>query len=261
MSFVGTSSVRLHRPGVPRPADGLNGMPAGWSFTGEPPSLGSPGGTVTLVEGATFCVCGRTGDISPAQPHGLFFRDTRLLSRWRLLVDDEAPEPLATMEGEPFATTFVARAQPRSGRADSTLLVLRHRYVGDGMREDVVLRNLAGEAAACQVSLEAGADFADLFEVKEGRVQARGEHTLAAGVDGLRFDRSWRDDRRGARVHADGWTARADGTLTIDVVVPARGEWTSSLLVLPSFDDVETPPRYAVGEPVERAVPSQRLRE
>ena len=236
-------------------------MPAGWSFTGEPPSLGSPGGTVTLVEGATFCVCGRTGDISTAQPHGLFFRDTRLLSRWQLLVDDEAPEPLATMEGEPFATTFVARAQPRSGRADSTLLVLRHRYVGDGMREDLVLRNLAEEPAACRVSMDVGADFADLFEVKESRVQARGEHTLVAGLDGLRFARTWRDDRRGARIHADGWTARSDGTLTIDVVVPARGEWASSLLVLPSFDDVETPPRYAVGEPVERAVPSQRLRE
>jgi hypothetical protein len=105
-------------------------VPVGWTFAGEPPSLGSAGGTVTLVEGAGFCVCGRTGDIHSDQPHGLFFRDTRLLSGWLLLVDDAAPEPLATMEAEPFATTFVARARPRPGRADSTLLVLRRRYVG-----------------------------------------------------------------------------------------------------------------------------------
>jgi glycogen debranching enzyme len=160
-------------------------VPVGWTFAGEPPSLGSLGGTVTLVEGAGFCVCGRTGDIDPEQPHGLFFRDTRLLSRWQLLVDDAPPEPLATMEAEPFATTFVARAQPRAGRADSTLLVLRHRYVGDGMREDLVLRNLAAEPAACTVSVAVGADFADLFEVKESRVQHRGDHRLDAGADGL----------------------------------------------------------------------------
>jgi hypothetical protein len=90
----------------------------------------------------------RTGDIHPDQPHGLFFRDTRLLSRWQLLVDDAPPQPLAMMEAEPFATTFVARARPRAGRADSTLLVQRHRYVGDGMREDLVLRNFDALASA-----------------------------------------------------------------------------------------------------------------
>jgi glycogen debranching enzyme len=236
-------------------------VPVGWTFAGEPPSLGSAGGTVTLVEGAGFCVCGRTGDIDPDQPHGLFFRDTRLLSRWQLLVDDAPPEPLATMEAEPFATTFVARAQPRAGRADSTLLVLRHRYVGDGMREDLVLRNLAAEPAACTVSLAVGADFADLFEVKESRVRSRGEHRLDAGADGLRFERTWRGDARGARVHAAGWTANADGTLTVDVVVPARGEWRSCLQVQPSLEGVELPSRYRCDEPVERTVPSQRLRE
>jgi hypothetical protein len=172
----------------------------------------------------------------------LFFQDTRLLSRWQLLIDDLPAEPLATMEGEPFATTFVARAQPWAGRADSTLLPLRHRYVGDGMREDLILRNLAGEPAACIVSVSVGADFADLFEVKESRVQSRGEHLLVAGADGLRFERHWRDDVRGARVYGDGWTARVDGTLMIDVV-PARGEWSGCLQVHPTLDGVESPPR------------------
>ena len=52
-----------------------------------------------------------------------------------------------------------------------------------------------------------------------------------------------------------------DGTLTIDVVVPARGEWSGCLQVHPSLDGVESPPRYASGESVERTVPSTRLRE
>ena len=236
-------------------------MPEGWAFAGEPPSLGSPGGAVTLVEGAGFCVCGSSGDIAADEPHGLFHRDTRLLSRWQLLVDGAPPELLARIEGEPFATTFVARARPEAGRADSTLLVLRHRYVGDGMREDLVLRNLAGESVTCTVSLTAGADFADLFEVKEGRVQPRGEHELSAGADGLTFRRQWHDDVRGTRVHAHGWTATLGGTLTIDVVVPPRGQWSSCVQVQPSLDGVESPPRYACGESVEHTLPSLRLQQ
>lgn len=232
----------------------------GWGYTGGPPSLGAPGGTVTLVEGATFCVSDRAGDISPALPHGLFVRDTRLVSHWRLLVDGQVPEPLAAMEGEPFATTFVARAHAHSDRA-GTLLVLRRRYVGDGMREDVVLRNFAAAPAAYRVSLEAGADFADLFEVKESRVRLQGEHSVVAGDDGLTLGRTWGADRRGARISAPGWTASQEGTLTVDVVVPGRGEWTATLLVLASFDGVDVPPRYPVDEPVEESLPAQRLRD
>ncbi|MGZ4596366.1 MAG: amylo-alpha-1,6-glucosidase [Actinomycetes bacterium] len=235
-------------------------MPVGWTFAGEPSSLGSPHGTVTLVEGAAFCVGGLTGDIAPELPGGLFFRDTRVLSRWQLLVDDQPPEALATVPAEPFATTFVGRAMPRAGRADSTLLVLRHRYVGNGMREDLVLRNLSGQPAACTLTLTVDADFADLFEVKESRVRVRGEHVVHAGADGLCFERRTREDVRGTRVHGEGWAASADRTLTVDVVVPARGEWSSTLQVHPSLDGVETPSRYPSGQPVERTLPSTRLR-
>jgi hypothetical protein len=42
---------------------------------------------VTLVEGWSFCVCTPGGDLNAAGPHGVFFRDTRILSRWDLRVD------------------------------------------------------------------------------------------------------------------------------------------------------------------------------
>ncbi len=50
--------------------------------------------------------------------------------------------------------------------ADSTLLVLRSRYVGEGMREDVVLRNFGPEATGLLLTLTVDADLADLFAVK-----------------------------------------------------------------------------------------------
>ena len=139
-------------------------MVDGWVQESEPLTLGS--GAVTLVEGSSFCVCTPSGDIAPGGAHGVFFADTRVLSRWELRVDDEPVEPLAVVPHEPFRAMFVGRARPRPGRADSTLLVQRERYVGVGLREDVQLENLSGEPVGCRVELAAEADFADLFEVK-----------------------------------------------------------------------------------------------
>ena len=68
------------------------------------------------------------------------------------------PDVLATVPGESFAATFVVRARSREGRPDSTLLVLRHRYVGHGMREDLVLRNFGGPPVSCRLELKVPAD-------------------------------------------------------------------------------------------------------
>ena len=49
-------------------------------FAGTTPvaSLAHSDGVVTLVEGQTFCLSGRTGDMSTCFPHGLFVLDTRV---------------------------------------------------------------------------------------------------------------------------------------------------------------------------------------
>ena len=85
---------------------------SGWSYAGEPAALG-PGG-VTLVEGSSFCVCEANGDIREGTPQGVFFQDTRIVSGWRLKVDQGAPvEPLAVrISHDPWRATFVGRAGP-----------------------------------------------------------------------------------------------------------------------------------------------------
>ena len=61
---------------------------------------------------------------------------------------------------------------------------MRRRYVGDGMREDITLRNTAARTVRCALELAADADFADLFEVKErpGREQAASVRAADAGT-------------------------------------------------------------------------------
>ena len=162
-----------------------------WTFEGESPSLGGPTGTVTLVQGSSFCISSRSGDVLPDRPHGLFFRDTRFLSRFELRINGQQPEPLTADSTDPFSATFVLRTRPRAGRADSTLTIMRYRYVGRGMREDIVVSNYGEEAAYCSVELQLDADFADLFVVKEGRVEPSGDATVESVDGGTLVRESW----------------------------------------------------------------------
>ncbi len=110
------------------------------SGTQQVPRPTAPG-TITLIEGTAFCVCLPSGDIVRGGRDGVFYRDTRLMSRWELLVDGDPVEAMGVVPGQPFFATFVGRSHPRPGRAESTVLVTRTRYVGDGMREDIAVQN------------------------------------------------------------------------------------------------------------------------
>ncbi|MFF3904651.1 glycogen debranching N-terminal domain-containing protein [Streptomyces sp. NPDC001848] len=233
-------------------------MGEGWTFAGEATQSG--GDSVTLIEGSSFCLSERGGDLVPGMPHGLFHRDTRILSVWQLRLDDEEIDPLSVIAQEPYEALFLGRARPRPGHSEATVLLERRRFVGAGMREDLVLRNLGNEAAACVLTLRVEADFADLFEVKEGRVRPRGQYGVDYGDGVLALTRQWRGQSRGVRIVAEG-AISSPGQLTFRAVVPPRGTWRSSMLVTPVIDGVETPTSFPLERPVEQAGPSVRTTE
>jgi glycogen debranching enzyme len=214
-------------------------------------------GVVTLVEGSTFCITGRSGDVAADSPQGLFFRDTRILSGWRLRIGGEAPQVLSVLPGAPYRTTFLSRVAAQGGTTD--LLLERTRLVGEGMREDLRVRNLGGVPISTTVTLEVAADFADLFAVKENRVEARGEVWTAPEGDALAVGFRDGEARRGVRVHAAGALAQRD-RLEFAVTVPARGEWRTTVLVSPSVDGEDVTTTFPVGVPLEEASPAVRLR-
>jgi len=133
------------------------------------------GGTITLVEGSSFCLSSPSGDVLPGLPHGLIYRDTRFVSDLLLRINGRWPESLGALTLDPFSASFVLRDPPQPGLADSQLLITRHRYVGRGMRADIDVRNFAEAPRLCGIELNIDADFADVFAVKEGRVSTEGE--------------------------------------------------------------------------------------
>ena len=239
-------------------------MTESWSYTGAPPVIGTHDDAQTLVEGSTFCVAAPGGDITAGGPQGLFFRDLRCLSRWELRVDGHSLEPVASERHEPYAATFVGRVPPRAGHADSHLLVLRHRYLGDGMREDVTVRNLGRETAGCVITLLLDADFADLFAVKENRAVAHPDRVTAvsaADASGVHFAYRWLGRSRDVHVTSDGASTHASELITFTAAIPPRQEWRTCLQVRFAIDGTPIEPAYPCGQPPELGRPSRRGRE
>jgi glycogen debranching enzyme len=231
-----------------------------WTFTGEPVG-GSGGSGVTLVEGSNFCISDAVGDVVVDRAQGLFVRDTRVLSRWELTVDGSTPQVLAVQQPEPYTATFVSRLAPRPGSADSTVLVVRHRHVGDGMREDLTVRNTSAVPMRCAVALEVEADFADLFEVKDGR--AARDAALAARIAGpvLRLVRERGGHEHGVELRADSGPVVTLHALQWTVDLAGHGEWHAAVEVVPMLDGVATEFRHPRGHAVEHSVPARRLQQ
>jgi hypothetical protein len=119
------------------------------------------GETVRILDGSTFVVSDRRGDIdaAPDQPHGFFFRDTRFLSRWILQLDDHPLDVLSTDDIDYFSAQFFLYPPTGTIYENADLSVIRQRSVGDGIHEDVIVLNHAATPVELRFAVHADADF------------------------------------------------------------------------------------------------------
>src|SRR5947209_5391568 len=132
--------------------------------------------TMSVLEGNNFVVSDLRGDIdaSPSEPLGLFAWDTRFLSRWLLTVDGQRPNLLSTDDLDYFYIQFFLVPGTGTIYVDSDLSIIRKRAVGNGFHEEVTILNHKDKPVDLKVRMEAAADFADLFEVKDA-LKKKGE--------------------------------------------------------------------------------------
>jgi glycogen debranching enzyme len=230
----------------------------GWNADTAAGPIGA--GTVTLVEGSSFCISLANGDIHPELPHGAFFEDTRILSRWNLTVNGQPLEPLTAETKEPYRALFIGRVPRSDGYADSPLIVERLREVGAGILEEITIRNYSPDEAECVVTLSAESDFADLFEVKEARVQRQWEESRQPGGDSLLIRAVWQDVAKGVMVIGGGAEVTAD-TLSYRTIVPGRGQWSTQLSVVPTVEGSAVPASSFIRRAGGEVSPSDRRRE
>ncbi len=246
-----------------------------WNPTGEPVSLVGSGGNVTLVEGRCFCLSSSNGDIIYGRPEGLFLLDTRLISRFQLSIGGDFPEPLSTSPATPSITTFTSRARPAPGLADSSLLISRSRYVGQGMREDIVIRNFSLDTISTSVLIDLQSDFADLFAVKDGRtsrldrsqkdrpifsesdIEVIFPHTRAS----TKAQVSTTFSLSPTSVKVDKYHGSHNCALEWEIDIPAHGEWSLCMQISLSVDGNTIEPRYKCGELISKSYSFTQLKK
>jgi glycogen debranching enzyme len=190
-------------------------------------------GLVKILDGNTFVVSDARGDIeaSPTDPTGLFSFDTRFLSKWVLTVNGERMNALSVDDLQYFETRFFLVPGTGTVYIDAKLSVIRQRAVGSGFHEELMILNHAGEPVDLTVRLDAGCDFADLFEVKDA-LEKKGVYSarvdrgkLVLAYDRGTFGRS--------TVISASESARVDKNgLTFKITIAPHGAWSTQLDVL-----------------------------
>jgi glycogen debranching enzyme len=191
---------------------------------------------VKILDGNTFVVSDSRGDIeaSSTDPTGLFSFDTRFLSKWVLTVNGERLNALSTDDLQYFETRFFLVAGTGTVYVDAKQSVIRHRAVGDGFHEELTILNHDDGPVDLTVRIEAGSDFADLFEVKDA-LKKKGTYYARESASRLLLGYERETFRRETAISATAPAAIDENGLTLTAHIKPHGEWTTDLDVVVSF--------------------------
>ncbi len=131
---------------------------------------------LVMKEGDLFLVAGPSGDIIGSDgPHGLYYKDTRYLSRLTLRLGGEQPHRLSASAAENYQMRIFYQARAGQQERPGTIGVERRRVVESGvLYEQVRVTNYSLHAAEIEVEVGFDADFRDLFEARGAVRPARG---------------------------------------------------------------------------------------
>ncbi|WDZ85547.1 glycogen debranching N-terminal domain-containing protein [Micromonospora cathayae] len=188
---------------------------------------------VSILDGNTFLVSDRRGDIEPARdsPTGLFSFDTRFLATWLLTLDGERLHSLSVDQAESHQVRFFLVPIQPTHYQDARASVIRSRTIGGSLDEELTVINHAGREQEFTLRLDTGSDFADLFEIKDVQLrQGRVAASVAPGQLRLTYHR---DQFRRETVISTSAPGQIDERgITFTIRVPPHGEWTTRLTVV-----------------------------
>jgi len=208
-------------------------------------------GLVSILDGNTFVVSDSRGDIeaSATDPTGLFAFDTRFLSRWVLTVNGQRLTPLSTDDLQYFETRFFLVPGTGTVYIDSKLSVIRRRAVGNGFREELKILNHDEKAVDLTIRVDAGSDFADLFEVKDA-LKKKGTYSTRVKDGRLVLAYERETFTRATDISATGRAKVDKNGLTFRVRIRPHGEWSTNLdVVTAAFESGETRGRPTFARP------------
>jgi glycogen debranching enzyme len=212
--------------------------------TAAPAELDPEG--IAVLEGSTFMLSDRRGDVPEGSVGGLFHDDTRHLSKYELTLEGQRPQVLSSGSVDYYSAGFFLTNPPLDGIAEHEVSVQRHRFVGEGLHDDLMVQSHATRPLTLTLRLGFGADFADLFEVKAKSVAKRGTLTRRHDPERCRLRFDYRHDVFEASTVVElTQPGRVEGDdVVFELSLPPRGSWKTCVVVRLHRDERERIPLY-----------------
>ncbi|MBS0412057.1 MAG: amylo-alpha-1,6-glucosidase, partial [Proteobacteria bacterium] len=211
-------------------------------------SVGPP--RLALNQGHCFLVTDEDGQVRWPSEKGLYNADTRLVSSWRIYANGEEWDLLSAANVAYYAARVFLANRTLATEAgvieEGALGLVVSRTLGGGLHEDIDLTNHAGHAIRFNLEIAIRSDFADLFEVKTGRIVRRGRIATEWSPRAARQTTSYvNGDFRRALVikvrNAGSNAVYANGRISFDIRLEAGEAWHACLLY--EFHDGDKPRR------------------
>ncbi len=198
--------------------------------------------TITINQDDLVLVCEPDARVTADLPQGFFARDTRFVSAYGLYVNDRRPVLLNSSEIRHFSSRFEflnEQLDDADGVIEPHSISIRlDRTVDGGVHEDYDITNFGRRAVRLSIAMEITTDFADLFDVKDGRTVTRGSRNSRWDRSRGRLRTTYENGsfRRELIVQADRSDSPAnfvDGRLVFLAHIPPRASWHTCLRWLP----------------------------
>src|SRR2546421_6128243 len=186
---------------------------------------------INILEGSTFVVSDLRGDIGlrDDEMSGLFYRDSRHLSRWQIRLNGRELDALSAETLDYDEAVFFLIEPTGTIYRTPTLSLMRNRHVGDGMQEMLELTNHGTKPVQMELSLLFGADFADIFEIKD-KLAKTGEFSRRVDADKVTLMYPHDDFYRETCIRAPG-AFFTDESLTFRISLAPNQTWQSEIEV------------------------------
>jgi glycogen debranching enzyme len=199
---------------------------------------------IAIHQGQTVLITDLDGSVTWPSEKGLYFFDTRIISNWAIYANGE---PWQLLNGGPITyyaarifltnTSFVTEEGPINPR---TLGLTISRSLDNGLHEDLDITNNSMKPVRFQLEMAFRCDFADIFEVKSGKIVRRGKITTEWSEERqeVRTEYSNRDFRRAVTIlvaRAPRKAVSANGRLSFEVALAPNEIWHTCLLY--TFED------------------------
>src|SRR5438067_4126657 len=201
---------------------------------------------VNVLEGSTFVVSDVRGDVQEATVAGFFHDDTRYLSRFVLTVNDHKLDSLTAGNINYYSAAFYLTNPDMPGLKPRSISVRRSRFAGDGLTEEIWIKNHLDTPVSLQVRLLCAIDFADLFEVKSMDVEKQGALRIKPDEKRahLNYDYVNGTFKARAQIRSSIPADVTDEGLLYELSLKPREEWETQIQILVHQNDEFLEPKH-----------------